>query len=66
MFFEKTKESLRVTNGPQLNIQFKLIVVQVQFSSESIKETLLLAKDITNNVIFGITFIAKLFPYFKM
>ena len=62
-FFEKINESLRGANDSQLNIQFKFSNIQVQFSSVSIKETFLLAKDLTNNVILGTTFVTKLIPY---
>ena len=56
-FFEQTKDGLQNTNGSKLDIHFQLSNVKIQFSLVSIKETFLLAKGITNNIILGTLYI---------
>ena len=62
-YYEKTKEELVSAGGTDLKIQYKLVNTCIINNNIKFKQTFLLIKNLTNNVILGTHFLTQLYPF---
>lgn len=62
-FYEKTSEQLQSANGAKLQIKYKLPKAYVCNSGYCFKNSFILVKDISNEMILGTPFLTQIYPF---
>lgn len=62
-YFEKTKEKLRMANGSNLQIKYKLTNTKTYFQEQYITTQFILVKDLSRPVILGTPFLSIIKPF---
>jgi len=63
VYYEKTKERVHSANGMALQIKYKLSKAYISNQGYYFKNSFILVRDISQEVILGIPFISQIYPF---
>ena len=63
MYYEKTKKRLHCTNGIALQVKYKLSSAYIRNQGYCFKNSFILVRDISQEVILGTPFLTQIYPF---